>query len=108
MDLQPAIRYEEYLLVSLRALNRSEDAGYARGVAVAATALGLAADFMARFGLDERFHRRAREVAAEVESPADAGFAAFGQAYHAYENKGWRTQINADRGRFTQIKRKNQ
>ena len=77
-------RYEEYLLVSLRALNRSEDAGYARGVAVAATALGFAADFMARFGLAEHFHQRAQAVAAQVEQPADAGFVAFGQAYHAY------------------------
>ncbi len=77
-------RYEEYLLVSLRALNCSEDAGYARGIAVAATALGLAADFMARFGLAERFHRRAQSVVARVDQPADAGFAAFGQAYHAY------------------------
>jgi DNA-binding SARP family transcriptional activator len=77
-------RYEEYLLVSLRALNQSEDAGYARGIAVAATALGLAADFMARFGLATRFHRRAQTVAAALDHPADAGFVAFGQAYHAY------------------------
>ncbi|NOX62272.1 MAG: AAA family ATPase, partial [Chloroflexi bacterium] len=77
-------RYEEYLLVSLRALNASEKAGYARGVAVAATALGIAADFMGRFGLAEHFHRRARAAVAEVAQPADAGFVAFGQAYHAY------------------------
>jgi len=77
-------RYEEYLLVSLRALNQSEDAGYARGVAVAATALGFAADFMAQFGLADHFHQRAQAVAAEVDQPADAGFVAFGRAYHAY------------------------
>ncbi len=77
-------RYEEYLLVSLRALNQAEAAGYARGIAVAATALGLAADFLARFGLAAHFHRRARAVVAEVKQPADAGFVAFGQSYHAY------------------------
>jgi len=77
-------RYEEYLLVSLRALNESEDAGYARGIAVAATALGLAADFMARFGLATSFHNRAKEVVSQIEQPADAGFVAFGQSYHAY------------------------
>ena len=77
-------RYEEYLLVSLRALNASEEADYARGIAVAATALGIAADFMAQFGLAEHFHRRVRAVAAEVAQPTDSGFVAFGQAYHAY------------------------
>ncbi len=77
-------RYEAYLLVSLRALNRSEEAGYARGIAVAATALGIAADFMAQFGLAEYFHRQAQAAVANVARPADVGFVAFGQAYHAY------------------------
>lgn len=77
-------RYEAYLLVSLRALNISEQAGYARGVAVAATALGIAADFMARFGMAAHFHRQAQETMGAVDEPDEAGFVAFGQAYHAY------------------------
>ncbi len=77
-------RYTEYLLVSLRALNASEAAGYKRGVAVAATALGIAADFMGRFGWAAHFHRQAQAVVSGVSEPGDAGFVAFGQAYHAY------------------------
>ncbi len=77
-------RYEEYLLVSLRALNASERARYARGIALAATALGIAADFLARFRVATHFHQRARAEIAKVDHPADIGFVAFGQAYHAY------------------------
>ena len=77
-------RYEDYLLVSLRALNRSENAGYDRGIAVAATALGLAADFIGWFGIAGRLHQQAQAVVTALEHPLDVSFVSFGQSYHAY------------------------
>ncbi len=77
-------RYEEYLVVSFRALNASRSAGFSRGTAMAATALGLAADFIPMFGLAEHFHRMAGDSIKSLTSATERGFVHFGQAYHYY------------------------
>ncbi len=77
-------RYEEYLLVSLRAFNVAEAAGYAAGEAVAAAGLGIAGDVLAWFGLAEYFHRRAARLLPQLSQANDIGFVRFTGAYHAY------------------------
>ncbi len=77
-------RYEEYLVVSMRALNVSKRSGLQRGVAMAATALGLAADFIPMFSLAEHFYKMANKASAQVTRPAEKGFVHFGQSYHSY------------------------
>ena len=74
--------YEPYLLVSLRALNRSEGAGYARGTALSAAALGTAADFIPLFRLAGYYHRHAARLVARVDHPGTIGFVYQGLAYH--------------------------
>jgi len=76
--------YEPYLLVSLRALNISERERFARGEAIAATALGTAADFVPLFRLAGHFHRRAARAAEQFEHPGAVGFIYQGLAYHHY------------------------
>ncbi len=76
-------RPEPYLLVSLRALNTSEAAALPDGEALAATALGFAADFIPWFGLAEHLHRRALGLLPRLSRADDIGFVHFGAAYHA-------------------------
>lgn len=76
--------HEAYLLVALRALNAAERIQYARGDAVAATALGFALDFAPLFRLAAAFHRRAAKRVRRVDDPGTAGFVTQGLAYHSY------------------------
>ncbi len=75
-------RHEAYLVVSLRALNAAEEAGLAWGEAMAATALGIAADFIPWFGMARYFHQRALRVVPLLSRPNELGFVHFGAAYH--------------------------
>jgi predicted ATPase/DNA-binding SARP family transcriptional activator len=76
--------YEPYLLVSLRALHVSERERFARGEALAATALGTAADFIPFFRVAGYFHRRAARIAEQLTHPGAIGFVYQGLAYHHY------------------------
>ena len=76
--------HEPYLLVSLRALNRSRQAGFVRGNAVAATALGFAADFIPLFRVAGHFHQQALGLLDRVDDLETRGFVHQGLAYHAY------------------------
>jgi len=76
--------YEPYLLVSLRALQVSERERFARGEALAAAALGTAADFIPFFRVARHFHRRAARIAKHLVHPGAVGFVYQGLAYHHY------------------------
>ena len=77
-------RYAPYLLVALRALNASENGAFPQGEAYAATALGIACDFLPAFRLATYFHRRAAAQTPFLVRPSELGFVHFGMAYHAY------------------------
>ncbi len=76
--------YEPYLLVTLRALNRSRRAGLVQGNAAAATALGFAADFIPLFRVAGHFHQQALNLLDRVDDAGTRGFVYQGMAYHVY------------------------
>ena len=76
--------HEPYLLVCLRALNRSRAAGFGPGMALAATALGFAADFIPLFRVAQHFHHQAFHLVERIREPGIRGFVFQGLAYHAF------------------------
>jgi len=66
---------ERLLLLALKGLNVAERSGFAYGIVLGASGLGLVADIISRFRLAEYFHRQAVALAEQLQHPAALGFA---------------------------------
>ncbi len=80
---------ERLFLDSLLETNLSERSGYEEGIIGGLVGLAFAYDYLARYGVAERYHRRAVALADETEHPATIRVVHFGLGFHALRLARW-------------------
>ena len=86
--------YERFFLISLKALNVSERAGFASGVVKGLMGLGTIADLVGFFRIAGWYHRRGHHVAEALNNPLARGLAHIGLALHHICLAEWDTALH--------------
>ncbi len=86
--------YVRFFLISLKALNTSERAGYANGVVKGLTGLGTISDLVGLFRIGGWYHQRARSVAETIDHPIAQGLAHVGLTLHHMCQGKWETALH--------------
>jgi class 3 adenylate cyclase/tetratricopeptide (TPR) repeat protein len=91
--IDPFLDEEKLFLDSLLLANTSERYGFVPGIAMGSAALGFAFDAIPVHRIAERYHRRAVELAEQLDNPQVAGFTHFGLGFHEHRLGRWEGAI---------------
>ena len=75
---------ERLVVLGLRLLNFSERRGYALGIVIGSSMLGIGLDFIKNFGLAQWYHKRSVGIAEKIQQPLALSNAYFGLQLHNF------------------------